>query len=435
MVGRQPRRLDVLVTGLSEEGLGIAEAEHRTLRIRDALPGEQVRALVRKRRGGVWFAQAESRDSAAPERVQPPCAAFPRCGGCALQHVDYDAQLAHKHAMVLGLLAAQGIEPAHVRAPVSGPRFHYRYKARLGVRLVDGQLLVGFREPFGNRVARMNECVALAAPLATALPDLARTLDGLEVRDRIPQVEVAAGDAGAAFIVRHLVPLTDADTAALARFEAAGSRRVYLQPEGYDSIRGLRGDMGMDWLEYGNPEFGLSFQFLPTDFTQVNPVINRALVQSAVIALDPAPGDRVADLFCGIGNFSLALARRGAYVRGYESGEGAVARAWHNAARNGLCDRAEFAVQDLYDPSGAELAQARLMLIDPPRSGAGPNLRTWTAGRTLERIAYVSCNPRTFASDAAVLRESGFALAQLGVFDMFPHTAHVETLGLFVRSR
>jgi 23S rRNA (uracil1939-C5)-methyltransferase len=435
MASRQPRRVEVAVTGLSEEGLGEGVALQRTILVRDALPGEHVTAIVRKRRGGIWYAEAESRTAGAPDRVVPPCPAFPRCGGCTLQHLEYGAQLAHKQSTLLDLLAMQGVVAERVRAPVAGPRFYYRHKARLGVRVVDGAVLVGFREGFSNRVARMSACHTLARPLADALPELGHTLAALSIADRIPQVEVAAGDTESAFIVRHLAPLSVADEAGLAEFAAAPGRHVYLQPAGYDSIRALDAERGMSYLNYGNPESGLLFDFLPTDFTQVNPVINRALVQAAVLGLDPRPGDRVDDLFCGIGNFALALARRGAYVRGFESGAGAVARAEHNATRNGLAHRAEFAVQDLYHPSGAWTADARLLLIDPPRSGAGPNLHAWTAGAALERIAYVSCNPRTFATDAAVLRARGFRLAEVGIFDMFPHTAHVETLGLFVRSR
>jgi 23S rRNA (uracil1939-C5)-methyltransferase len=435
MATRQPRRVEVSITALSEEGLGVGVAEQRALLVRDALPGEHVGAIVRKRRGGVWYAQAADRSADAPDRVAAPCPAFPRCGGCTLQHLDYRSQLAHKQQSVLELLARQGIAAGRVRAPVSGPRLHYRHKARLGVRVVDGAVLVGFREGFSNRVARMQACYALARPLTDALAELRDTLAGLSIVDRIPQVEVAAGDTGTAYIVRHLAPLTPADRARLAEFAAGPDRAVYLQPEGYDSIHGLDAAAAMRYLSYGNPEFGLLFEFLPTDFTQVNPAINRALVQAAVLGLDPRPGDRVDDLFCGIGNFSLALARRGARVRGLESGADAVVRAQHNAVRNGLAGRAEFAVQDLYHPSGARTSTGRLMLIDPPRSGAGPNLRTWVADDVLERIAYVSCNPRTFATDAAVLRECGFRLAEVGIFDMFPHTAHVETLGLFVRSR
>jgi len=440
MAMREPRRIEVAVSALADEGLGMAAAVEsgagaRTVLIRNALPGERVTAVVRKRRRGVWYAEALDGSPPAADRVTPPCPAYPRCGGCVLQHLDYAAQLAHKQALVERLVAAQGVVPVRVRPPVSGPRFHYRYKARLGARVVDGELLLGFREGFSNRIARMADCLTLARPLAQALPELAEVLGRSSVASQIPQVELAAGDSGAAFVIRHLAPLASADVQALAGFAATPGRTVLLQSAGYGSVRPLDGPLRPAYLSYANPDFGLLFEFLPTDFTQVNPAVNRELVRAAVLALDVRPGDRALDLFCGIGNFSLALARAGAQVYGLESGAGAVERAWHNAALNGLGARAEFAVQDLYDSPGPALPDARLLLLDPPRSGAGPNLQQWIAGVGLERIAYVSCNPETFATDAAVLQQSGFRLAELGVFDMFPHTAHIETLGLFVRSR
>jgi len=439
MPGREPHRVEVAVTALADTGLGLAtlpavHAGPRTLMIRNALPGEQVVALVRKRRHGIWYAEADAPALAAPQRVMAPCSAYPQCGACVLQHLDYPAQLAHKQSVVDRLLAAAGVTPDVRRAPVSGPRFHYRYRARLGARVVDGTLLLGFSQAFANRVARMTDCRTLAAPLADAIPELAHVLGGLSIADRIPQVELAAGDSDAAFVIRHLDALTAADEARLGAFAAHPRRTVLLQSAGYDSVRPLQACAARLPLNYANPDFGLLFEFLPTDFTQVNPSVNRSLVRAAVLALDVRPGDRVIDLYSGIGNFALALARRGAQVSGWEGAVGAVARARRNAELNGLGTRAEFAVKDLYDASGSHVGGARLMLLDPPRSGAGPNLTAWAGSAGLERIVYVSCNPETFATDAALLRDCGFRLAELGVFDMFPHTAHVETLGLFVRS-
>lgn len=435
MASRPPREVEVAITDLSEEGLGAGVAEARVLKVRNALPGEQVGALVRKRRHGTWYAEAYRHAVASPHRVSAPCAAFPRCGGCVMQHLAYQQQLEHKQRTVLRLLAEQYISTYTLRKPVSGPRLHYRHKARLGARMVDGTLLLGFREAFSNRIARMTDCKTLALPLAQALPALQQTLTALSIAERIPQVEVACGDRETSFIIRHMAPLTPEDEARLAGFANAPGRRLYLQPQGYDSIMALPPASGWRYLSYGNADFGLSFQFLPTDFTQVNPSINRLLVRAAVLALGVAAGDRVGDLFCGIGNFSLALARAGARVTGFESGEGAVVRARHNAGLNGLQALTEFAVMDLYDPASAALPDLDLLLLDPPRSGAGPNLRAWASGGSVRRVAYVSCNPATFATDAVVLRECGFELAELGVYDMFPHTAHIETLGLFLRRR
>jgi 23S rRNA (uracil1939-C5)-methyltransferase len=431
--GGNPREIEVRTTGLSQEGLGEGRFESRRVLARNALPGEMATVRVLKRRRGAWYGQADDPVAASAARRQPACAAYPRCGGCVLQHLDHPRQLAHKQEVLLQHLANNRIEPRCVRASVSGPPFHYRYKARLGVRLVGDDLLIGFREGFSSRVVRMDDCKTLAAPFARMLPELKRTLAGLSRPQRIPQVELAAGDREFAIIVRHLDELDDADRARLGDFARASGMTVLLQGGGYGTVTELDGGWP-GYLSYENLDYGLSLEFLPTDFTQVNPYVNRLLIRHAMIALAPPPGAVAIDLFCGIGNFSLAMARSGLRVFGFEAAEGAVARARHNARRNGLDGRAEFAVADLYDAECPELPEAGYLVLDPPRSGAGDQLRRWVAARGLKRVAYVSCNPKTFASDAVVLDEAGFSLQQVGVFDMFPHTAHVETLGLFTRS-
>lgn len=431
MARRGPREIDLTVAALGEDGLGEGCYEERRVKARNALPGEAVHVRVLKRRRGVWFGEADVPDVPAPERRQPPCPAFPRCGGCALQHLDYGVQLAHKNHQLMALLQEAGVRPGRVRAPVTGPRLHYRHKARLGVRVVGDQVLVGFREGFSNRVARMDDCKTLAQPFARMLPALKQALAGMSQPDRIPQVELAAGDRDFAVVVRHLYDLQPADRDRLMTFAVNSGMRVYLQPGGYDTVHRLDGPERP--LSYGNPDFGVNYEFAVTDFTQVNPYINRALVRTAMLALPPRPGASAVDLFCGIGNFSLALARNGVPVWGAENAAGAVERARHNAVRNALAGQAEFAVADLYDARCPALPEADYLLLDPPRSGAGPNLDRWAAGQRLRRIVYVSCNPATFASDAAVLAGRGFELEEVGIFDMFPHTAHVETLGVFRR--
>jgi 23S rRNA (uracil1939-C5)-methyltransferase len=433
MARRGPREIELTVDALGEDGLGAGTFEGRPVHARNALPGETVNVRILKRRRGVWYGEADTPGEHATARVNAPCPNYPRCGGCALQHLDYAAQLRHKAAHLNDLLAAAGVTPGRVHAPVSGPRFHYRYKARLGVRVVGGELLAGFREGFSNRVVRMSDCKTLAVPFAAMLGPLREALGNLQQPDRIPQVELAAGDRRFAIIVRHLSALAERDLARLAELEARAGVRVFLQSGGYDTVVPLH-PHGSPYLSYANPEFGLCFEFLPTDFTQVNPFINRALVQRALLALAPRPGTVATDLFCGIGNFSLALARRGVHVHGRESAAGAVTRAAHNARLNGVAARAEFAVADLYDAACPDIPESDYLLLDPPRSGAGPNLERWAGSGRVERIVYVSCNPRTFAADAARLSGLGFTLQEVGAFDMFPHTAHVETLGLFVRS-
>jgi 23S rRNA (uracil1939-C5)-methyltransferase len=355
-----------------------------------------------------------------------------------MQHLDYAAQLELKSQSLLAALEEQGVQPQQVRAPVAGPRLHYRHKARLGVRCLgsksgDETVLVGFRESFSSRVARISECKVLATPFAELLPDLQATLTLLKQRHRIPQIEVAAGDVEQAIIVRHLEPLEQSDRGQLTVLARKHDIRVYLQAGGYDSLELLWPHAADPWLTYSIMDFGLTYRFQVTDFTQVNPYMNRSLASAVACALRPEPGTVVADLFCGIGNFSLVIARLGAVVKGYEASSGAIERAQANAVLNGLASRCEFRIADLYDPGYELPADAQQLLLDPPRSGAGPHLATWLRASALQRVAYVSCNPVTFASDAAIFESEGFTLSEVGIFDMFPHTAHVETLGVFVR--
>lgn len=440
MSRRRSRQVALTVTALDEDGLGRGRVEIpeqgllREVAVRNALPGERIRGPVRRRRRGIWYADAEVIEAPAPERVAPPCVNFPTCGGCALQHQRYDAQLAGKVALLEGLLDERRVTPRRWRRPVSGPRLHYRHKARLGARLVGDDLLVGFRVALSNHVVRMSECRTLIRPFADALPALRRTLDGLSVRGAVPQVELSAGDHSQAFIVRHLQPLTSGDRQRLVGLAESTGIDVLLQPGGPDSVTALDPGAGPPpLLRYALPQFGVVLEFEPQAFTQVNLAMNRELVSAAVTALELRPGSAVVDLFCGIGNFSLPLARRGARVVGLEGTAAAVDRARRNARLNGLADACVFEVTDLYD-AGAELPQeAQSMLLDPPRSGAGPNLDRWLERSSLERVVYVSCNPHSFAADAALFAARGFELDSVGVFDMFPHTAHVETLGVFRR--
>jgi 23S rRNA (uracil1939-C5)-methyltransferase len=434
MARRGARQVELTIEALTDDGLGEGRFESRIVRARNALPGETVAVAVRKRQAGIWYGEAEQPENVAPTRQLPACSAFPRCAGCVLQHLEYQQQLEHKTARLLTELAQAGVEAACVRSPVSANQLHYRYKARLGVRVVGEEVLIGFREGFNSRIARVGECRTLAHAFVAVLPALKDALQRLRRPDRIPQIEIAGGDREVAIVVRHLTDLDQREQRTLLDFARSTGSRVYLQPGGYDTVRRLDAGGG-EYLSYALTDFGLCYRFLPTDFIQVNPFINRALVRSALLGLAPQPQSTVTDLFCGIGNFSLALARQGVRVRGFESSPAAVERARFNTLVNGLCGRAEFAVADLYDARCPSLPEAEYLLLDPPRSGAGPNLQRWASSPRLERIAYVSCNPRTFAADAAVLVDQGFNLQEVGIFDMFPHTAHVETLGIFARSR
>ncbi|MDX1381157.1 MAG: methyltransferase domain-containing protein, partial [Xanthomonadales bacterium] len=317
-----------------------------------------------------------------------------------------------------------------------GPTLGYRRRARLSVREVPakGRVLVGFREPNGRYVADLDHCPVLDPRVGQQLAALAEMLGGLSVAAEIPQVEVACGDDAAALVIRHLAPMTDADLDRLRTFQAESGLRVLLQPGAEDSVHAF--DDGPLELQYRLPEHGVAFTFLPTDFVQVNPAINQVLVTRALDLLDPGPDERVLDLFCGIGNFSLPLARRAGSVTGLEGDAALVERARGNARRNAL-DNARFEACDLYtDPAGAA-AWAEpwdAVLLDPPRTGAEQVL-PMVAASGAQRVLYVSCHPDSLARDAALLvSQHGFRLAGASVVDMFPHTAHMESIALFDRA-
>lgn len=434
MSRRRVRDVALDIVGVDASAMGCGEIDGRTVRVRNALRGEHVTARVLKRRRGEWFADAISVARPAASRVPAPCAAFPRCGGCALQHVDPVAQRAHKEAVLLAELDAVGVTPYRLRPPVAVDLLHYRRKARLGVRCLGDEVLVGFRESYSSRVARLHDCKTLVLPAARLLAPLRQLLSGMAAKAHIPQVEVIAGDSQLALLLRHLSELSPADAAALKAFAIRHRVWLYLQPGGYDELVALEGPPPqVARLGYVIPAFGIALEFALTDFVQANASVNAALVSDAVAALAPAPEAKVADLFCGIGNFSLPLVRRGARVLGLEMAPGAVARARHNAQRNGVGQWCEFQTADLYDPAHGVHWDAQLLLLDPPRTGAGPNLGRWLSAPSLERVVYVSCNPQSFAEDARQFARDGFALRDVGIYDMFPQTAHVETLGVFAR--
>ncbi|MEM7220080.1 MAG: 23S rRNA (uracil(1939)-C(5))-methyltransferase [Pseudomonadota bacterium] len=421
----------LVIEGLDAEGIGLARLGERRVRVKAALPGEHVEARIVGRRKGAVLGIAEAvLESPAAERVTPECPAYPRCGGCTGQHRDYAAQLRAKEAGLIAALQANGVTYARARTAVASTQFGYRRKSRLGVRRLGDDMVVGFRESFGSRIVRMDACLTLAPPFDRLLEPLQSLVGELSVAERVPQLETISGDSTAALIVRHLDPLSSADAAALGRFERRYDVRVLTQAAGYDTLRPLSAEP-VD-LSYRLLGEGVRITFGAADFVQVNARINAQLVSAALAALAPGPGDVIGDLFCGVGNFSLPIARRGARVLGFEAGAVAIDRARVNAELNALTSRTRFSVADLYREEIA-LPGVTGLLLDPPRSGAGPELERWL-GPDVARIVYVSCNPLTFASDAARLNARGFRLEDVGIYDMFPHTAHVETLGVFRRS-
>ena len=400
--------------------------------VEGALPGEEVDFAILKKKLSHEFGKATAILSASSARVTPRCPHFGVCGGCATQHADSRTQMAAKQRWLEENLTRIGKVRAESLLPiVYGPDWEYRNRARLSVRRVPkkGGVLVGFREKRSTYVADMKECPVLPPRVAALLAALRNVIEGLSINERMPQVEIAAADNATALVFRTLLPLAPADMEGLRNFAKAQHVHVWLQPGGPESAHPL--EPAESALHYELPEFAVRIGFRPTEFTQVNFAVNRTLVSRAVRLLDPRPGERVGDLFCGLGNFSLPLARRGAQVIGFEGSKGLIERARSNAAGNGIV--AQFEVMDLFKQEIGTYGPFEKLLIDPPREGAMEVMKSLPQDWP-RRIVYVSCDPATLARDAGVLVHiKGFRLVQAGVANMFPHTAHVESMALFER--
>lgn len=420
------------VAALNHDGEGVLRGA-KTAFVPGALPGERiVFQRVRRHRQHDEGALVEVLDP-SPSRVNPKCAHFGICGGCAMQHLDPVAQLAAKQSeLAESLLRIGRVEPERWLEPLAGPVWNYRRRARLGAKWVPkrGRVLVGFRERQKPYIAALERCEVLVSPLDSLITPLSDLLTGLEAKASIPQIEAAVGEDGVLLVFRNLVELSAADRAALIAFGRAQGLRICLQPGGLDSIVALDGSSTT--LEYRLPKENLAFEFSPTDFIQVNGEMNRALVSRAIDLLELESSHRVLDLFCGLGNFTLPIARRVREVVGIEGEAGLVARARRNAARNQLSN-ASFHVANLAEPDGGSAALSGRfdrVLLDPPRAGALEVLpRLVKLGAT--RMVYVSCHPGTLARDVGVLcAEHGYRLVAAGVVDMFPHTTHVESIAV-----
>jgi 23S rRNA (uracil1939-C5)-methyltransferase len=376
---------------------------------------------------------------ASPDRVEPRCIHFGTCGGCALQHLEESKQILAKQRVLLENLERIGhVTPDAVLPPLTDAAWGYRRKGRFSVRRVEkkDKTLVGFRERDPRFVADLSECHTVIPLIGAAIPGLSALVDGLDARRDIPQIEFIAGDAtadhdGVALVFRHLQPLTEGDRAALLAFAQAHRFALFLQPGGVDSVHPL-------WpadprLSFRLPAWDIELKFRPLDFIQVNAGLNDRMIARTLELLDVQPGERVLDLFCGLGNFTLPLARVADAVVGVEGDSGLVARARENAAHNNL-PNAQFHAADLaQDLSGHAWMRAGFdrLLLDPPRSGADVVLKQLPL-KGLKRIVYVSCHPASLARDAGYLvNERGWKLRAAGVMDMFPHTAHVESIAMF----
>jgi 23S rRNA (uracil1939-C5)-methyltransferase len=425
------------IESLSHDGRGVTHVEGKAVFVDGALPGEEISFLYSHRAKKHDEGRVCEIFTASPERVEPKCEAFAICGGCSLQHLAPQQQIQAKQQALLDNLRRIGkVEPGRVLAPLTGPVWGYRYKARLGVKFVrkKGRVLVGFREKRTPYLADIRRCEVLHPSVGERLEQLAELIQGMQARERIAQIEVAVSDDITVLVFRNLDPLSDDDTGRLRRFAEQAGLHVYLQPAGPDSIELLWPERSQ--LAHRLPAYDVELQFLPLDFTQVNPAVNRAMIAQALELLALQADDTVLDLFCGLGNFSLPMARRAQRVMGVEGDTGLVQRAWANARHNGI-DNVDFAVADLgQDPAGQTWMQTPYskVLIDPPRSGA-QDMMAPVAALGAARIVYVSCHPGSLARDAgSLVNERGYRLAAAGVMDMFPHTGHVESMALFEKA-
>jgi 23S rRNA (uracil1939-C5)-methyltransferase len=429
----EPREY-VGVDSLAHDGRGVAHIDGKAVFIEGALPGETVAIDYLATHRHYDEARVRTVHEPSPHRVEPRCAHFGVCGGCSLQHLDAGQQILAKQQVLLENLQRIGrVTPAEVLEPLRGPVWGYRGKARLGVKDVikKGRVLVGFREKHSAFLADLRRCEVLHPSVGERLAVLAGLIAGLQARSRIPQVEVAVTERATALVFRHLDALCEADHETLKAFAREQNYHVYLQPGGPESVRPLWPEGST--LSYVLPAENIELEFGPTDFTQVNAEINRQMVARVLQLLAPAAGHRVLDLFCGLGNFTLPLARHAGEAVGVEGDAGLVARACRNAQRNGLVN-ATFHIADLAArQTEAPWAGQRYerVLLDPPRSGAAAVLDVVGNIRP-GRLVYVSCHPGSLARDAGrLVEEFRYRLLAAGVMDMFPHTAHVESIALF----
>ncbi|AYH45122.1 23S rRNA (uracil(1939)-C(5))-methyltransferase RlmD [Azoarcus sp. DN11] len=428
-----------VIESLDHEGRGFTRVEGKAVFVDGALPGETVEYKVVRQRPSYDLAELERVLKPSGQRVVPRCPHYGVCGGCSMQHFDAVAQAAAKQRVLEDALwHIAKVTPAVVYPAIHGPAWGYRYRARVGVRMVPskGGVLIGFHERRSSYIADMQTCAVLPAHVSALLPALHELVAALSIPDRLPQIEIAVSEGTTVLVFRNLLPFTPQDIARLAAFADAHGVQVWQQPGSPVTARPLHPKKAPG-LAYSLPEFDVTLDFLPTDFTQVNVDINRLLIRRSMQLLDPLPGERIADLFCGLGNFSLPIARRGAHVIGVEGSDALVARALKNARRNGLAERTEFYAANLFEAtedSLAALGRLDKLLIDPPREGAIAVVKALSAQQMPRRIVYVSCNPATLARDAAVLvHDKGYVLRGAGIANMFPQTSHVESVALFER--
>ncbi len=429
----------LVVESLDLEARGIARREGKVVFIEGALPFEKVTVHTLRSKASYEVARVVDIHRQSSARVEPRCPHFGMCGGCVMQHLDAAAQVAVKQRALEDSLSHIGsLKPERVLPPLHGPTWGYRYRARLSVKWVakKGTVLVGFHERKSSFVADIKTCYVLPPHVAALLMPLRQMVQALSVPDRVPQIEVSVGDQVTALVLRHMTPLTDEDLVVLRKFASDHNIQWWLQSKGPETVHALEPEHESQ-LAYTLPEFGLRMPYRPTDFTQVNHQINRALISRALMLLGVRPEDRVADMFCGLGNFSLPLATQAREVVGIEGSVTLTQRAQQAAVQANI-HNARFETLNLFEVDLTwlfGLGRFDRMLIDPPREGAQAlcaALAQMPADQRPVRIVYVSCNPATLARDAAMLvTEGGFKLVAAGVVNMFPHTGHVESIAVF----
>ena len=423
----------------SHDGRGIARIDGKTTFIDGALPQETVTFQYTSKKSDYDEGVVLSILEPSPQRVEPHCAHYAMCGGCSLQHLDGATQIHEKQTQLLDLLQRVGhCQPENILAPLTSDLWHYRNKARLSVRYVEKKqsALVGFREKSNPRyITEINQCPVLNRRVDAELLSMRALIDALDDKHCIAQIEVAAGDEEVALIFRNMSPLTPDDETKIRVFADKTQFRIFLQPAGPDSVYLFYPEESGPYLSYCLPEFNLTLQSLPTDFTQVNLSLNRRMVTKALALLALEPDDVVLDLFCGLGNFSLPIATRCQHVVGVEGSEAMVGRAAMNAQHNGI-HNAEFFCANLEETTALDRLKSNRftkILLDPARTGALEIVKQMDKLNP-QRIVYVSCNPATLARDADILvNQHGYRMVEAGVMDMFPHTSHVESIALFVK--
>lgn len=442
-----PRRKKPLPSGtklaeiidLTHQGQGVARIDGKTVFIERALPGEEVEFAYARQHRQYDEGRLVRVIKPSPDRVQPKCMHFDICGGCNLQHLQPQAQIAIKQKILIDNLQRLGhVEAQHIREPLTGNLWGYRRKARLGVKHVfkKGRVLVGFRESASRYLADLSRCEVLVPEVGERLEQLSALIMSLSAPHTIPQIEVAIGDVGKALVIRHMEALTEEDREKLLNFAKDTGLDIYLQAKGPDSITPLWPPVPT--LEYHLPAYHLQYDFLPADFVQVNADINQKMIALVLELLQLEPHMHVLELFCGLGNFTLPIARRVSSVTAVEGDKGLIERARRNALRNKI-DNVSYHTADLMtDIAGLPWWKNQRydrVFLDPPRSGAEAAVQQ-IGELKVERIVYVSCNPATLARDADILvNHFGYQLSEAGVMDMFPHTAHVESIAVFSRGK